>query len=70
MKREELMLLRQEDLHSTLIELIDDDDQTEEPKKIDPTESKKMLELDQELNKLYSSMDANNGVLKDIHLIP
>ncbi|VVC36925.1 P-loop containing nucleoside triphosphate hydrolase [Cinara cedri] len=68
--REELMLLHQQDLNSTLIDLIDDDDRTEVPKKIDPTESKKMLELDQELEKLYASMDANNGVLNDFYFIP
>lgn len=36
----------------------------------DPLKSKRISELEQELEQLYSSMDANNGILEDNYLIP
>lgn len=67
MERDELISLRDQDLHMGMIELIDKDDQTEELTKVKHVDSKKMFELEKELEKLYSSMDANNGVLEDDH---
>lgn len=65
MERDELISLRDQDLHMGMIELIDKDDQTEELTKVNRIDSNKMLELEKELEKLYSSMDANNGILED-----
>lgn len=46
-----------------------DDDQTKVNEK-DPVTTKKNVELDQYLEKLYLSIDSNNGVLEDNYLIP
>lgn len=45
-----------------------DDDDTE--RKFDPAVAQQILELDQKLKTIYSSMDNNNGILEENYLIP
>lgn len=67
-KREEISSLYHKSQYTEdPINLLDDtDDQTD----IDPIITNKILELNKKLSILYSSMDANNDILEDIHLIP
>jgi len=67
-KREEISSLyyKSQNTEDSVNVLDDNDDQTD----IDPIIAKKILELNKKLSILYSSMDANNDVLEDIHLIP
>jgi len=65
-KREEISLLYHKSQYTEDNVLDDTDDQTE----INPIITNKILELNKKLSILYSSMDANNDVLEDIHLIP
>lgn len=65
LKRAEIISLRHVDQDSS-----DDIDDQTKLNKIDPIQTKKILELDQYLETLYSSMDSNHGILEDIHLIP
>lgn len=66
-KRKELVELRQVNLPSYLADSLDV--QNGKVEKKNPLESKRAIELDQKLEKLYSSMDANNGLLDDSYLI-
>lgn len=73
MKRKELVSLRQISLSISDDDdddLLDDLDDQVKVKKIDLVLEKRILELEQKLETLYSSIDANDGVLEDIHLIP
>lgn len=76
MKRKELVSLRQislsisDDDDDDDDDLLDDLDDQVKVKKIDLVLEKRILELEQKLETLYSSIDANDGVLEDIHLIP
>jgi len=67
-KREEISsLYNKSQFAEDSVELLDDaDDQLE----ISPTIANKISELNKKLSILYSSMDANNDLLEDIHLIP
>lgn len=60
------MLLRQ--INQDLLDNFDDDQIKVNEK--DPITTKKIVELDQYLKKLYLSIDSNNGVLEDNYLIP
>lgn len=68
MKREEISsLYYKSQFTEDSVDLLDDaDDQA----KISPIITDKIAELNKKLSILYSSMDANNDVLEDIHLIP
>jgi len=46
------------------------DDSTAEVNGTDPSKVKRLQELEQKLEKMYSSLDTNNGVLEDNYLIP
>lgn len=67
-KREEIRSLyyKSQNTEDSVNVLDDNDDQPD----IDPIIANKILELNKKLSILYSSMDANNDVLEDIHLIP
>jgi len=67
-KREEISsLYHKSQFTEDSVDLLDDDD---EQAKISPIITDKILELNKKLSILYSSIDANNDVLEDIHLIP
>jgi len=67
-KREEInsLGLSSQYTDDSVDQLDDLDDQNE----IDSIITKRISELNKKLSILYSSMDANNDVLEDIHLIP
>jgi len=66
-KREEISsLYHKSQFTEDSVDLDDADDQA----KISPIITDKISELNKKLSILYSSMDANNDVLEDIHLIP
>lgn len=68
MKRGELVQLHQTNHSAYSID--SSDDPTAEVNGPDPAKAKRMSELDQKLEELYSSVDTNNGVLEDKYLIP
>lgn len=69
-KREEIVSLQiqQFDQYSDMLEELDDRIEVIKPN--DSLTTQKLSELNKKLDKLFMSMDSNDGELEDIHLIP
>jgi len=66
LKREEISSLYNKSQYDD--DLVDDD--ADKQTEINSIITDKISELNKKLSILYSSMDANNDILEDIHLIP
>lgn len=70
-QREEILSLRKKNQYTeSEIDLLENFDNDNFVKEVDPVLTENILELEQKLEKLYLSMDLNDGILEDEYLIP